>query len=223
VPHEYEARFRIQGVSQIAPTPRYHGDLRHLLHGGVLSAHPEREVSPLFGWRQIQQPESALEIEDRCTPPITTIANSVIQVLEYADHHPTIWEPHETLNALKHPRPSRFKWRSPLFGLLGAVLPFMICAWGTAYKLSLYKAETNSAPAKVCTRGSDAAKSSVIQALDGRKVFGKSITPPLPVNFPIASPVRDEIVQSETCRVILPLQSCPMLMARAPPIRFLFS
>ena len=46
------------------------------------------------------------------------------------------------------------------------VLPFMICAWGTAYKLSLYKTETNSAPAKVCTRGSDAAKSSVSQAID---------------------------------------------------------
>ena len=99
----------------------------------------------------------------------------------------------------------------------------MIFAWGAAYKLSLYKTETNSAPAKVCTRGSDAAKSRVLQALDGRKVFGKSITPPLPVNFRIVSPGRDEVAQSETCQVIPPLQSCPLLAARPPPIRFLFS
>jgi hypothetical protein len=189
----------------------------------VLSGRPEHGPSSLFGWRKGLYPESALEIEDRCTPPMATIAISAIQVLEYADHPPDYVGAHEPLNALKHPRSSRFKWRSPLFGLLCAVLPFMIFAWGTAYKLSLYKTETNSAPAKVCTRGSDAAKSSVIQALDGREVFGKNITPPLPVNFPIVSPGRDEVAQSEMCQVILPLQCCPMLAARPPPIRFLFS
>jgi hypothetical protein len=127
------------------------------------------------------------------------------------------------LNAFTHPRPSRSKWRSLLFGLLCGVLPFTIFAWGTAYKLSLYKTETNSAPAKVCTRGSDAAKSSVSQAIDGRKVFGNGIKPPLLVDFPIVLPGRHNVELSEVCQVILPLQSCPILAARPPPIGFLFS
>jgi hypothetical protein len=103
------------------------------------------------------------------------------------------------------------------------VLPFAIFAWGTAYKLSLYKTETNIAPAKICTRGSDAVKSSVGQAIDGRKVIGNSIAPSLPVDFSVVLPERREVGLPEACQVIVPLQSCPILAARPPPIRLLFS
>jgi hypothetical protein len=63
VPHEYEARFRIPGTSQITPAPRYNGDLHHPLHRGVLPARAKHGASPLFGGRKGLQTESALEIE----------------------------------------------------------------------------------------------------------------------------------------------------------------
>jgi hypothetical protein len=154
---------------------------------------------------------------------MAAIAISAIQFLEYANQPLVYPGAHEPLYELKHPRPSRSKWRFPLCGLLCVVLPFMIFAWGTAYKLSLYKTETNSAPAKVCTRGSDAAKSSVNQAIDSRKVIGNGIALPLPVNFSVVLPGRRDVALSEACQVILPLQSCPTLAARPPPIRFLIS
>ena len=103
------------------------------------------------------------------------------------------------------------------------VLPFTIFAWGTAYKLSLYKTETNSAPAKVCTRGSDAAKSDVSQAVDGRKVIGNVIAVPPLGNFSIVFPGRRDVTLSEAYQVIIPPQSEPILAARPPPIGFLFS
>ena len=103
------------------------------------------------------------------------------------------------------------------------VLPFAIFAWGTAYKLSLYKAENNCAPAKVCTRGSDAAKSNISQAIDGRKVIGNGTAPAAPANFPIIFPGLHDVALSETCPIILPLQSWPILAGRPPPIGFLFS
>jgi hypothetical protein len=43
----------------------------------------------------------------------------------------------------------------------------MVFVWGTTYKLSLYKAGRERSPAKVCTRGSDAAKNALEQATDG--------------------------------------------------------
>lgn len=127
------------------------------------------------------------------------------------------------MDAFNHPRPSRSKMRFPLCVLLCVVLPFMIVAWGTAYKLSLYKTYKNGAPAKVCTRGSDAAKCSVSQAIDGRKVIGNGIAPSLPTNFCLVLPELRNVALSEAFQVILPLQSGPILAARPPPIGFLFS
>lgn len=168
------------------------------------------------------QPESVLEIEDRCAPSLDAIAISAIQILEYTDHllvHPG---DHEPLNALRHPQPSRPKWRFPLFGLLCAVLSFTIFAWGTAYKLSLYKIQTNSAPAKVCMRGSDAAKSVVGQAINGRKVFGNGVATPMNVSFPIPRLSRHVLAVPKGTRGIVPLRFEPVLAARPPPIIRLF-
>jgi len=154
---------------------------------------------------------------------MAALASSPIQLLEYANQSPVYPGAYEPLNASRHPRPSRSKWRFPLFGLLCAVLPFTVFAWGTAYKLSLYKTETNGAPAKVYTRGSDAAKSNISQASDGRKVIGNGIAPQPLANFSIALPGRHDVVLSKTRQVILPLQSWTILAGRPPPARGLFS
>jgi hypothetical protein len=130
---------------------------------------------------------------------------------------------YDPLNALTHTRWSQPKWRFPLCGLLSVILPFMILAWGTAYKLSLYKSSVNGAPAKVCTRGSDAAKSGVSAAIDGRKIVGTGLMPSLPVKFRLATPEPIDVALSDATQIVLPLQSAPVHAARPPPIRFLFS
>jgi len=55
--------------------------------------------------------------------------------------------------------------RGPLFLLLA----LMVFAWGTGYKLSLYKAppKDGTAPAKLCTRSSDKAWSAIFDATQG--------------------------------------------------------
>lgn len=103
------------------------------------------------------------------------------------------------------------------------ILPFMILAWGTAYKLSLYKTNQTGTPAKVCTRGSDAAKSSVSQAVDGRKAVGNGTALALLVSYCLAFLERPSVVLSKQFQVILPLQAGPVLSARPPPTGFLFS
>ena len=46
------------------------------------------------------------------------------------------------------------------------LLALMVFAWGTGYKLSLYKPapKDGTAPAKLCTRDSDAARSALLDA-----------------------------------------------------------
>jgi hypothetical protein len=99
----------------------------------------------------------------------------------------------------------------------------MIIAWGTAYKVSLYKTDRGGAPAKVCTRGSDAAKSSVSHAIDGRTVIGNGIVPSLPVTVSLILPELRGAASAESLPVIVPLQFLPNLTARPPPIKFLFA
>ena len=60
-------------------------------------------------------------------------------------------------------------WLS-LYGLFCLSLGFMVFAWGTNYKLSLYNAGHQNLPAKVCTRASDAAKNAVDHAANGNTV-----------------------------------------------------
>ena len=96
----------------------------------------------------------------------------------------------------------------------------MIFVWGTGYKLSLYKVEsgTSSAPAKVCTRGSDAAKSAADHAADRRMVAQKPLL--LLALFSLdqgyetyrANPLREEVVSD-----LSPLSRAPILYLRPPP------
>jgi len=153
---------------------------------------------------------------------MAAIASSPIQLLEYANQSPVYTGAYEPLNASRHPRPSRSERRFPLYRLLCAALPLLIFVWGTAYKLSLYKTNQCGAPAKVCTRGSDAAKSNVSQATDAPKVIGNGIALPL-AYFSIAFPGRHDVALSETCQGILPLRSWTILAGRPPPIKGLLS
>jgi hypothetical protein len=51
------------------------------------------------------------------------------------------------------------------------LLAFMVFVWGTGYKLSLYKTtpKNEAAPAKLCTRASDVARSAVVDATEGHR------------------------------------------------------
>lgn len=99
-------------------------------------------------------------------------------------------------------------------------LVFMIFAWGTSYKLSLYKVEnlTSSTPAKVCTRGSDAAKSDFDHAADGRDA-----APMLICLASLVTRYRDaeERPLDRSSHIVMsdrsPLRRAPILYLRPPP------
>jgi hypothetical protein len=99
-------------------------------------------------------------------------------------------------------------------------LAVMVFAWGTAYKLSLYEPGQHDTPAKVCTRGSDAAKSSLDYAADGRKLQQTSVSL-ICVSVMCASHVLP-IVNSKqpvTAEDLTPLRSTPILHLRPPPAK----
>ena len=94
----------------------------------------------------------------------------------------------------------------------------MVFVWGTNYKLSLYKAGHQGSPAKVCTRGSDAAKN----ALDHAAGDSAAAHPPLSIAI-LSSPLQrienycldrlsDDAVSDRS-----PLNRAPILHLRPPP------
>lgn len=109
-----------------------------------------------------------------------------------------------------------------LYGVFCLSLGFMVFAWGTSYKLSLYKAECQSSPAKVCTRGSDAAKNAVDNAAGGGAAaavadapLGISVLSSLlqgTEDYPVDR-LRDEAIIDRS-----PLSRAPILYRRPPPI-----
>jgi hypothetical protein len=105
-------------------------------------------------------------------------------------------------------------------GILCVALVFMIFAWGTGYKLSLYKVEsgTSSAPAKVCTRGSDAAKSALDHAADGPTVAQRPLC--VAVLISLDQGVEEHPVDQRSDDVVSdlsPLSRAPILYLRPPP------
>lgn len=108
--------------------------------------------------------------------------------------------------------------RSPLGVLLCLFLAFSVFAWGTGYKLSLYKADQHREPAKVCTRGSDAARSSVDHATAGCKIWPSSVL--LSLIFVPSSTETYSLIDSgffEISEDLSPLRSRPVLYLRPPP------
>jgi hypothetical protein len=96
----------------------------------------------------------------------------------------------------------------------------MVFVWGTSYKLSLYKVEhaTTSAPAKVCTRGSDAARSAVEQAADGPQVGQTALLVAALYSFDqTAETYPLHARREEAVRDLSPLRRAPILYLRPPP------
>jgi len=97
----------------------------------------------------------------------------------------------------------------------------MVFAWGTNYKLSLYRSGHEASPAKVCTRGSDAAKNAVDNAA-GVPTIADAAEAPLsivvfrsrlqgPEKYPLDR-LRDEAIIDRT-----PLSRASILYLRPPP------
>jgi len=63
-------------------------------------------------------------------------------------------------------------WPRSIRRLPFLLLALLVFAWGTGYKLSLYKAlrEDGSTPAKLCTRISDMAKSALLDSTEDHRV-----------------------------------------------------
>jgi hypothetical protein len=97
-------------------------------------------------------------------------------------------------------------------------LAFVVFAWGTNYKLSLYKAGHQDFPAKVCTRGSDPAKNALNHAASGRAVANAPLSiavlffPPQGTEYYYVDRLRDEAIVD-----LSPLSRAPILYLRPPP------
>jgi hypothetical protein len=104
------------------------------------------------------------------------------------------------------------------YGVLCVYLALMVFVWGTGYRLSLYKAEHQTSPAKLCTRGSDAAK----DALDHVAVDGAAAHAPLSmaVLFFLLQVTEDHPtnrLSDEAVTDLSPLSRAPILYLRPPP------
>jgi hypothetical protein len=103
-------------------------------------------------------------------------------------------------------------------GVLCVSLAFMVFAWGTNYKLSLYKAGHETSPAKLCTRGSDAEKS----ALDHAACTHTLAQMPFRIAALFSLPQWTEDysadrLTNEAVSDLSPLRRAPILYLRPPP------
>lgn len=122
------------------------------------------------------------------------------------------------MDLLPKTRMSKPKSLRSLYFVFCLSLAFMVFAWGTNYKLSLYKAGHQHSPAKVCTRGSDASKSALDYIADvsdaGHPILNIAIHFHLlqkPENNPM-NRLRDEAIIG-----LSPLSRAPILYLRPPP------
>jgi hypothetical protein len=94
----------------------------------------------------------------------------------------------------------------------------MIFAWGTNYKLSLYRAGHEASPAKVCTRGSDAAKNAVDHAAGGYALAQAPLSLALLFSLPQGTDGQFLARHSDTLVIDRsPLSRAPILYLRPPP------
>jgi hypothetical protein len=120
----------------------------------------------------------------------------------------------ESVSQTRDPKP---KGLFSLYGILCLTLAFLVCAWGTSYKLSLYSAARESSPAKVCTSGSDTAKSALDRAADGRTLVQARLS--IAVFSALLQGVEDCQVDWRRDAVlgdVSPLNRAPILHLRPP-------
>ena len=94
----------------------------------------------------------------------------------------------------------------------------MVFAWGTGYKLSLYKAEPQSFPAKVCTRGSDTTKTALDHIAEGCALAQAPLS--LAILLPLPQGTKDyflDRMDDEVVTDLSPLSRAPILYLRPPP------
>jgi hypothetical protein len=94
----------------------------------------------------------------------------------------------------------------------------MVFAWGTNYRLSLYKAKPESSPAKVCTRGADAAKNALDHAAGNSAVAHTPLS--IAIHFSPLLGIEDYSFgwqNDEAVSDISPLSRAPILYLRPPP------
>jgi hypothetical protein len=115
-------------------------------------------------------------------------------------------------------RAAKAKGLLSLRGVVCLLLGFMVFAWGTNYRLSLYKTEHRISPAKVCTRGSDAAKNALDHVADGHNT---TQSPPgmavLSSLFPETRDLLFDRLSDDSVIDLSPLSSAPILYLRPPP------
>jgi hypothetical protein len=95
------------------------------------------------------------------------------------------------------------------------LLALLVFIWGTGYKLSLYRPPDNRVPAKLCTRASDAAKSTVEDAANGGQTNREALVTLAPVAPFLLLFRRDR--QDGLAKNSSPFHSTPDLYLRPPP------
>jgi hypothetical protein len=95
------------------------------------------------------------------------------------------------------------------------LLALLVFIWGTGYKLSLYRPPDNRVPAKLCTRASDAAKSTVEDAANGGQTNREALVTLAPVAPLLLLFRRDR--QDGLAKNSSPFHSTPDLYLRPPP------
>jgi hypothetical protein len=103
-------------------------------------------------------------------------------------------------------------------GVLCICLAFTVFAWGTGYKLSLYTAEHQSSPAKLCTRGSDPAENALEHVAGGNAIAHAPLS--LAVLFSLPLGTEDysfDRLSDDEVSDLSPLSRAPILYLRPPP------
>jgi hypothetical protein len=144
------------------------------------------------------------------------------QPISASNNPNTWWIPAElkrtALKRMSQTRISGPKGLHSFCGLLCVSLAFMVFAWGTSYKLSLYKAEHQGSPAKLCTRGSDPARNALDHAAGGSAVAHAPLN--IAVLFSPLQGTGDDLVDRLRDEAIIdrsPLSRAPALNLRPPP------
>jgi hypothetical protein len=108
----------------------------------------------------------------------------------------------------------------PPYSWLFLLIALSIFAWGTSYKLSLYKINPPGTvtPAKLCKLASDNAKSQVDQVVEGRKVAFSDFAINTGSAFIRSVFIfRGQVAPRTDALPCAPLQSAPTLHLRPPP------
>lgn len=127
-----------------------------------------------------------------------------------------------SLTVTLHSRPCSTRRLGQILAItLPLLLGMMVLAWGTGYKVSLYKVKpeaNTSAPVKLCTRSSDVAKSDVDSATSHHEAVQAPLVFAL-LSFSESEPQTIRALSSRTDFVLVPpsLYLIPSVDRRPPP------